>query len=495
MANEMRTATGNRLRIEQGTYCNEGCSIGSQVDDNSSSTANADGGKSSLKTSSSGKSVSSAKTSIPVKKQFIPEKKTDKRVFLNVSPLPYASTSKKEPENIIDRLSYVLGKNVENINNSNFYGYLYNCLQGTVGLVFPYTPQITFGHNVNYETTDILHSNISVNNYKNTPPPTIQIQATFTADTREMAKHMLAAIWFLRAATKCDFGEQSVSLDNSNQGTAGVPPPILYLNGWNNLIDNVPVVVSSFNYTLPQDKDYVHLGLNLSTRDFEYRTSFDSLQSLKTTYKDGLTFVNGQPINSSELSAENSLSSSTLGYNRNDDFYLSEWLPTELTISITLKVQYNLLKYKKVFDLNKYKMGILYLDSQKTGSDVYTIDNNGNCKRVFLIDETAPIEKYSKVVKFDNLGFTYEKQEGQSDAEYEAVVNQLVKENVSYERQEGQSDAEYEAVVNQLVKEKELSRYKIYWKPEYKKTEVSLVNGYAFDVGSGYKFDKSGWTW
>ena len=27
------------------------------------------------------------------------------------------------------------------------------------------------------------------------------------------------------------------------------------------------------------------------------------------------------------------------------------------------------------------------------------------------------------------------------------------------------------------------------------KTQVTLVNGYAFDVGSGYKFDKSGWTW
>lgn len=489
------TATGNKYLIveESGTHSKEGCPVGNQTTNSSVTSANATSGKSSLNTSSGGKKGLSVTTCNPIKKQYIPEKKTDKRVFLNVSPLPYASTSKKEPENIIDRLSYVLGKNVESINNSNFYGYLYNCLQGTVGLVFPYTPQITFGHNVNYETTDILHSNISVNNYKNTPPPTIQIQATFTADTREMAKHMLAAIWFLRAATKCDFGEQSVSLDNSNQGTAGVPPPILYLNGWNDLIDNVPVVVSSFNYTLPQDKDYVHLGLNLSTRDFEYRTSFDSIQSLETTYKDGLTFVNGQPINSLELSAENSLVNSTLGYNRNDDFYLSEWLPTELTISITLKVQYNLLKYKKVFDLNKYKMGILYLDSQKTGSDVYTIDNNGNCKRVFLVDD-ADKKYYLSAASFYDVDFPYERSEGQSEEEYIAVLNEIKKADFTYERSEGQTQEEYIAVLNELNKENQL--YQVYWTPEYnKKTEVTLVNGYAFDVGSGYKFDKSGWTW
>ena len=166
------TATGNKyLIVEQcGTHSKDGCPVGNQTTNSSATSANATSGKSSLNTSSGGKKGLSVTTCNPIKKQYITEKKTDKRVFLNVSPLPYAPPPKKEPENIIDRLSYVLGKNVESINNSNFYGYLYNCLQGTVGLVFPYTPQITFGHSVNYETTDILHSNISVNNYKNTPP-------------------------------------------------------------------------------------------------------------------------------------------------------------------------------------------------------------------------------------------------------------------------------------------------------------------------------------
>ncbi len=474
------TATGNKyLIVEQcGTHSKDGCPVGNQTTNSSATSANATSGKSSLNTSSGGKKGLSVTTCNPIKKQYITEKKTDKRVFLNVSPLPYAPPPKKEPENIIDRLSYVLGKNVESINNSNFYGYLYNCLQGTVGLVFPYTPQITFGHSVNYETTDILHSNISVNNYKNTPPPTIQIQATFTADTREMAKHMLAAIWFLRAATKCDFGEQSVSLDNSNKGTAGVPPPILYLNGWNDLIDNVPVVVSSFNYTLPQDKDYVHLGLNLSTHDFEYRTSFDSIQSLKTTYKDGLTFTDGNPINSSDLSSENSLVNSTLGYNRNDDFYLSEWLPTELTISITLKVQYNLLKYKKVFDLNKYKMGILYLDSQKTGSDVYTIDNNGNCKRVFLVEDewTGEYKTRKETITVKEPEYEiYSVPKKNDDGTFTFQEHKIYK---------GEQEVQKEVEIKEKI-----------YRETGNKTQVTLVNGYAFDVGSGYKFDKSGWTW
>lgn len=407
----------------------------------------------------------------PRKPRISQLKRTDRRVFLNVRPLSPSTQS----SDFLDRVAYVLGSQTANLNGSNIYGYLYGCLQGTVGMVFPYTPQIDFSHSANYETTDIFHSNLSVAHYKNTPAPEINISAVFTADCKEMARHMLAAIWFLRAATKCDFGEQSISTNEGNErGTAGLPPPILYLNGWNNMIDNIPVVITNFRYTLPDNKEYVKLGLNLDSRTFEYQTELDvngdygvynsdnpNQPNLKSVYKSGITFVNGQPLNDGNIAAQNSLTSATMGTNNKNAFYLLEWLPTELKVSITLKVQYNLLKYKKAFDLNKYKMGVLYLENQKTGSDLYAV-NNGCIQPVL---ETTT----NTSIFIDNI-----------------QENGLYRETGTKKFNYGNNLSE----IGRIVAGREVP-------VSYtEQTPISpSVGGFALDETTKYTFDNSGWTW
>lgn len=298
--------------------------------------------------------------------------RTDKRVSLNVSPL--GST-----ESFAKRVQYVLGSQRKTLKKGQtVYGFLYSCLSKSCGLIFPYTPQISVSHPVNYDSTDITHSNLRMHHYKNTPPPSYQIEATFTADTRENALHMLSALWFLRAVTKCDFGEQA----NQDKNTvAGMPPPILYLNGYNQIMDNIPVIVKSFNYALPKDKDYVSLGVNLDTSALAYndRKVYSSVDGAfydnydgSATGSDGMMYLNGLANSIKNLQSE----ATSLTSNRYNSYYFNNWLPTEMVFSIQLEVQPNLLKYKKQFNLDNYKVGVYNLDSFKGGTSVYIPTKN-----------------------------------------------------------------------------------------------------------------------
>ena len=300
-------------------------------------------------------------------------KRIDRRVSLNVAPVTFDASGNYNGNSFADRVAYVLGKETTNLNGTNVYGFLRSCLSDSCGLVFPYTPNITINHQVNYDKTDITHSNLSLNHYKNTPPPSYTVDAVFTADSRENALHMLSAIWFLRAVTKCDFGEHST--------TAGTPPPVLYLNGYNQMMDNIPVVVKSFSYSLPKDKDYVPLGINLDSGNFIYNDRevySDSNGKIyegkdKPSESGGMQYINGLATALDNMKS----GKTTLPSNRYNSFYFNTWLPMEMSFNISLEVQPNLLKHKKVFDLNTYKMGIYNLGEYKDKFTVYRPTSTG----------------------------------------------------------------------------------------------------------------------
>lgn len=301
--------------------------------------------------------------------------RTDKRVSLNVSPL--GST-----ESFAQRVQYVLGlRRTALPSGQTVYGFLYSCLSKSCGLIFPYTPNISVSHSVNYDSTDITHSNLRLLHYKNTPPPTYQIEATFTADTRENALHMLSALWFLRAVTKCDFGERG-NVANSNN-VAGMPPPILYLNGYNQIMDNIPVVVKSFSYSLPKDKDYVSLGINLDSSALAYSDrklysdvngNFIDNYDGNASGSEGMKYLNGIANSIKELQSE----ATSMVSNRYNAWYFNNWLPTEMIFTIQLEVQPNMLKNKKQFDLNYYKMGIYNIDLYKGKPSVNIMSSDGS---------------------------------------------------------------------------------------------------------------------
>lgn len=383
--------------------------------------------------------------------------RTDKRVSLNVAPL--VNSSKSTDESFANRVTYVLGQ--KKLPSKYVYGFLYGCLNKSCGLIFPYTPNLSFRHQVNYDVTDIFHSNLSAVHYKNSPPPSISLDATFTADTRDNALHMLSAIWFLRAVSKCDFGEHSGLGDNNYPG---LPPPILYLNGYNQLMDNIPVVVESFSYTLPENKDYVSLGINLNTTNpkFIYNYTNDAEP------ESGTTLINGLKVALEDITSDKT--NITTNGKATTQYYFNNWLPTELKFNINLKIVPNLLKYKKQFDLNKYKMGIYNLSKLSGNLFIPSSEGNIDCSDLSKIGEEMIMSYANEDIRLDNE--KYKIIEGLTD-QYEM-----------------QKTSEY---YNNLIDKNKNKAQQILDSLNQINNNLSKTDN-SFQPKS-YKFDKSGWTW
>jgi len=115
-------------------------------------------------------------------------------------------------------------------------------LKTTNGVVFPYTPSITTAYKANYSEYNLTHSNYRGYFYQNSYTDTVQLNATFTAQSTADAAYVLAVIHFFRSVTKMFYG---------NDAQRGSPPPLVYLSGLGDYqFNNHPCVVSQFNYKL-----------------------------------------------------------------------------------------------------------------------------------------------------------------------------------------------------------------------------------------------------
>ena len=124
-------------------------------------------------------------------------------------------------------------------------------LRASGGVIFPYTPQVTVNYAANYEAQSLIHSNYKVFQYQNSSVDSIQVTGDFTAQDNMEANYLLAVIHFFRSATKMFYGQDS-------NPPIGTPPPVVYLYGYGPYqFDGLPMVVNSFNYTLPQDVDFI----------------------------------------------------------------------------------------------------------------------------------------------------------------------------------------------------------------------------------------------
>lgn len=185
-------------------------------------------------------------------------------------------------------------------------------LWSTGGVLFPYTPSVSSGSVVEYESSGFIHSNYGYNAYIRSYPKSISITATFTAQTTNEAEYLLAVIWFFRSTTKSYFGVNPYN-------KAGTPPPVLVFNYLGDYqYRNVPVVIKSFDYTLPGDVDYVPLDTGI------VRENFSSDVNGIGTQLSGFTYV-----------------------------------PAQLTATIELDVQYIPIKLRNQFNLDLFRQGKL----------------------------------------------------------------------------------------------------------------------------------------
>jgi len=127
-------------------------------------------------------------------------------------------------------------------------------LKGTNGVIFPYTPQINISYRANYDPSDLTHTNYKQYFYKNSSVEEIQITADFTAQDTTEALYMLAVIHFFKSVTKMFYGKDA-------DPRAGTPPPLCYLLGYGQYqFSDHPIVLTSFQYNLPDGVDYIRAG-------------------------------------------------------------------------------------------------------------------------------------------------------------------------------------------------------------------------------------------
>jgi len=122
-------------------------------------------------------------------------------------------------------------------------------LKDTGGVIFPYTPTIQVNYTAKYDSQMPAHSNFNIHTYQGSSVEGLTVTGDFTAQSVTEANYLLAVIHFFRSATKMFYGKDA---------QRGTPPPLLYLSGYGQYqFDNHPMVLTSFNYSLPQDVDYV----------------------------------------------------------------------------------------------------------------------------------------------------------------------------------------------------------------------------------------------
>jgi len=196
-------------------------------------------------------------------------------------------------------------------------------------LDFPYTPQIEYGQDVKYDSYSMSHTNYQTYGYGRTENPTINMTCKFSAHTSEHFNLSAYALRFLRTYTKMNYGR--------TDPLRGLPPRILRFFAYGNQVfDNVPVVISKFNMTFPEDVDYVKGKIDPNS---------DIYKDIETARKPSV------PTNA-VVSDPNEL---VITASRDREIYL----PVFFTISIGLLVQQNLYKTVNNFNLEDFAAGKL----------------------------------------------------------------------------------------------------------------------------------------
>jgi hypothetical protein len=119
------------------------------------------------------------------------------------------------------------------------------------GIMFPYTPQISYESAASYTAVNPVHSNFTQNFYKNSSVGNITVAGKFTVQNEKEGAIYCAVIHLLRSLTKMRWG---------NEPNAGSPPPVCRLDAFGDyMLSNVPVVITSVKFDLPDSVDYIQV--------------------------------------------------------------------------------------------------------------------------------------------------------------------------------------------------------------------------------------------
>jgi hypothetical protein len=136
---------------------------------------------------------------------------------------------------------------------------MYGELEQLGGIIFPYTPSISFESKADYASQQPLHSNFAINFYQKSSIGSISISGKFSVQNEKDAGVYIATIHLLKALTKMRSGGATGDPDS------GAPPPVCRLDGHGEMmLNNVPVAITNFKIELPDSVDYFTLPSNIT---------------------------------------------------------------------------------------------------------------------------------------------------------------------------------------------------------------------------------------
>jgi hypothetical protein len=229
-------------------------------------------------------------------------------------------------------------------------------LKSTKGVVFPYLPQIQVTYSANYETADIVHNNYKMIQYKNSAVDQITITGDFTAQDTYEANYMLAVIHFFKSVTKMFYGKDQIP-------KPGTPPPLCYLSGLGDFqFDKHPLVISSFNYSLPNDVDYIRASsptLPSGADSTAYNAKGGSQSPQEVRMVQGNT-----PLNAGATKAPPNFPNKATNTQ-------PTYVPTKMSITITAYPIVTRNDISNKFSVREYATGALLQGSKHSGGGIW----------------------------------------------------------------------------------------------------------------------------
>lgn len=220
-------------------------------------------------------------------------------------------------------------------------------LNVTNGIIFPYMPTIQVGYKASYDTQELIHSNYKLHFYKNSSVDEVQITADFTAQDIVEAKYMLAVIHFFRSVTKMFYGQDT-------NPVAGTPPPLCFLSGLGQYqFNHHPLLITSFNYSLPNDVDYIRTEVGAAWNGYNIPTAATKKSSLKQSILQKLRLSNSNLNAGAEGSTPNfaSLNNNSLSH--------PTYVPTKIQMTFTALPVVTRKDISKNFSVKDYATGSL----------------------------------------------------------------------------------------------------------------------------------------
>lgn len=120
-------------------------------------------------------------------------------------------------------------------------------------VVFDVMPEVSESRSAEYEAVSAAQMPGEFQKYKGTKSTTWQINATLVCRNSVEATQQYLYLNLLRAWVMPYFG----NLPAQERDRLGAPPPVLNFSGWRGVVGEVPVVVTSLNWSWPKDCDWI----------------------------------------------------------------------------------------------------------------------------------------------------------------------------------------------------------------------------------------------